>query len=188
MLELCKCIDWNDERRTEGRCCSAFWYELGCSMILLKVLTPDDWGLWRQLRLAALQEASEAFGSTLADWRGDGDREERWRHRLAAVSFNVIASVNEDLAGMVSGDCNNHGAELISLWVAPFARGQGVGDRLVEAVVQWACHQYVTRLCLSVRDHNAPAIRLYRRQGFRSVGPSPESDPGSPETLFVRYL
>ena len=61
-------------------------------MIELRVLTPDDWRTWRRLRLAALAEAPYAFGSRLADWQGDGDREERWRARLGIPgSFNVVA-------------------------------------------------------------------------------------------------
>ncbi len=161
---------------------------MGCRMVHLKVLTPNDWRLWRRVRLAALQEAPTAFGSVLADWQGDGDREERWRHRLTTVSFNVIADADGDPAGMVSGGWIDQDVELMSLWVAPFARGQGVGDRLVETVVQWARNQHAPRVILSVKDHNAFAIRLYRRQGFREVGPSPQSEPGSPEILFVRSL
>ena len=61
-------------------------------MIELRVLTPDDWRIWRRIRLAALAEAPYAFGSRLADWQGDGDREERWRARLGIPgSFNVVA-------------------------------------------------------------------------------------------------
>ena len=68
-------------------------------MIELQVLTPDDWRVWRQLRLAALAEAPHAFGSRLADWQGEGDREERWRARLGIPgSFNVVAVLDGEPA------------------------------------------------------------------------------------------
>jgi hypothetical protein len=73
-------------------------------VIKLCVLSPDDWPLWRRLRLAALAEAPYAFGSRLADWQGDGDRAERWRDRLALPgSYNVVALLDEQPAGMASG-------------------------------------------------------------------------------------
>jgi len=53
------------------------------------VLDPDDWQLWRELRLAALAEAPDAFGSTLAEWSGAGDTEQRWRTRLHGVALNL---------------------------------------------------------------------------------------------------
>ena len=52
-------------------------------MLELRTLTADDWPLWRELRLAALAEAPDAFGSALADWQGPGDTEDRWRGRLS---------------------------------------------------------------------------------------------------------
>ncbi len=157
-------------------------------MIHLQILAPNDWQLWRKLRVAALTESPAAFGSVLADWQGAGDREQRWRERLTGVALNVIAYVDGKPAGMVSGDWNAPDVELISLWVAPFARGRGVGERLVEMVVEWARDQQAPRVVLSVRDHNAPAIRLYCRQGFEAIAASPESEPGAPETLFTRLI
>ncbi len=157
-------------------------------MIHLRVLTPNEWQLWRELRLAALEESPTAFGSILADWQGAGDREERWRQRLTDVAFNSAAYVDGKPAGMVSGGWCDHDVELLSLWVAPFARGRGVGDQLVESVMAWAREQQAPRVILSVRDHNASAIHLYSRHGFEAIGPSPESEPGSPETLFMRRI
>ena len=93
----------------------------------LRRLTPDDWRLWRELRMEALREAPSAFGSTLADWQGAGDREERWRERLMTVSFNVAALKDGRPVGMVSGVQGELDVELISLWVAPYARGRGWG-------------------------------------------------------------
>lgn len=143
------------------------------------VLSPDDWRVWRDCRLAALAEAPDAFGSTLGQWSGDGDTEQRWRGRLATVAFNVVLSVEGRKVGMVSATVPGpEGAvELISLWVAPSARGQGVGDAAVAAVVAWAQAEHgEVSVVLSVKADNRPATHLYERHGFTDAGPSPH-DP-----------
>ncbi|MEV1330567.1 GNAT family N-acetyltransferase [Micromonospora costi] len=138
-------------------------------MIEIRVLTPDDWTSWRDLRLAALTDAPYAFGSRLADWQGDGDREERWRSRLAIPgSHNLLADLDGRPVGMVSGVPTPTAgtAELISMFLRPDARGRGVGDALVEAVAQWARRSGADRLRLAVVPGNKAAVRLYERQGF----------------------
>ncbi|MHB8177165.1 MAG: GNAT family N-acetyltransferase [Vulcanimicrobiaceae bacterium] len=49
----------------------------------------------------------------------------------------MVAELGGVPAGMVSATSPDRlgTAELISMWVAPFARGRGVGDRLVDAVI-----------------------------------------------------
>ncbi|WP_155368463.1 GNAT family N-acetyltransferase [Catellatospora vulcania] len=138
-------------------------------MIELRVLTADDWPVWRELRLAALAEAPDAFGARLADWQGDGDRAERWRGRLEIPgSHNLVATIGGRPAGMASGVPTGEPGvvELISMWVHPDARGQGVGDRLLAAVEQWARQVGAHVLKLAVADGNASAAALYRRNGF----------------------
>jgi len=72
-------------------------------VIRTRQVVADDWRAWRGLRLSALGESPEAFSSTLAEWQGDGDSEQRWRTRLASVAFNVIADRDRTAVGMVSG-------------------------------------------------------------------------------------
>lgn len=143
-------------------------------MIELRVLAPDDWPAWRELRLAALAEAPYAFGSRLADWQGDHDREQRWRDRLGIPgSYNVIAVLDGQPAGMASGvpaEDSGGAAELISMWVSPTARGRGVADRLVQAVEDWARQAGAGVLKLAVTEGNDSAIALYRRCGFADTG------------------
>ena len=143
-------------------------------MIALRRLTGDDWPLWRELRLAALADAPYAFGSTLADWQGDGDREDRWRARLDIEdSHNVVATVDGDPVGMASGvpTTGQEGVvELISMWVSPAGRGRGVGDALVVEVERWARSRGATRLRLDVSDGNQVAAALYERNGFVFTG------------------
>lgn len=141
-------------------------------MLELRVVTADDWALWRALRLAALAEAPEAFGSTLAEWSGEGDREQRWRARLSIPgAHELVVHLDGAPVGMVSGvpTADAGVVEMISMWVSPAGRGRGVGDRLVEAVVQWARERGATTLRLAVMRDNAPAIALYERHGFAAV-------------------
>jgi ribosomal protein S18 acetylase RimI-like enzyme len=142
-------------------------------VIEIRVLTPEDWTVWRELRLAALADAPHAFGSQLSDWQGEGDREERWRSRLSIPgSHNVVAVRSGEPVGMVSGvpGTRDGTIELISVWVKPGARGRGVGDHLIRAVERWALQTGAEVLQLAVMPGNDQAIRLYRRNGFEDAG------------------
>lgn len=137
------------------------------------MLTEDDWALWRQLRLRALAEAPYAFGSRLAEWQGDGDREERWRGRLGIPgSHNLVASLHAQPVGMASGvPADDPGTvELISMYVAPEGRGRGVGDVLLQRVEQWARQVGAAELRLAVVPGNSHAWSLYERNGFHDTG------------------
>lgn len=151
-------------------------------MLVVRTLGADDWRDWRALRLAALAEAPDAFGSRPADWRGDGDREERWRARLTGRWHNVVAELAGRPAGMASGFLPDSGPpELLSMWVAPFARGRGVGDALVASVVAWAQKQGRGALVLHVREASPAAIALYARHGFVDRGPVDDEPAEPPE-------
>jgi ribosomal protein S18 acetylase RimI-like enzyme len=137
-----------------------------CGVIEIRTLTPAGWQVWRELRLAALAEAPAAFTSRLADWR-DAE-EERWRGRLAIPgSVNFVALLDGTLAGMASGLPGRDGTpQLSTMWISPAGRGKGVGDRLVQAVTQWAGQQGAAVLRLTVAGDNGQAAALYRRNGF----------------------
>lgn len=142
-------------------------------MIEVRRIGEDDWRAWRELRLAALATDPDAFGSTLAEWTGPNDLETRWRGRLAGSPFSALLHLEGRPAGMVGAFGAGAAIELVSLWVAPRARGRGVGEAAIAAVVGFAEDKDVV---LSVRTANAPAIRLYGRCGFVDEGPSPD-DP-----------
>ena len=143
-------------------------WSLKFGMLILQTLDAEDWRAWRHLRLQALEEAPYAFSATLADWQGPGDLEQRWRARLRNVAFNVIAFLDNKPAGMVSAtqpDAENQ-VGLLSMWVAPWARGCGVGNALVASVVKWAEETKSNRVIIRVYEDNGQAIALYARNGF----------------------
>ncbi len=147
-------------------------------MVELRRIGPDDWLLWREIRLAALGEAPYAFSSTLSEWRGKGDTEARWRSRLEAVPFNLIAVQAGSGVGQVSGTAVDarREVELISLWAAPEVRGRGIGAALIGGVVTWASEHRAKAVVLSVKRGNAAAIAAYERAGFEDVGPAEAPD------------
>jgi GNAT superfamily N-acetyltransferase len=156
--------------------------------VTLHVLSVDEWPLFREVRLQALSEAPYAFSSTLEDWLGEGDTQQRWRQRLTEVPFNAIARLEGTPAGMASAtEPNAEGVtELISMWVAPLVRGKGVADLLVEAVICWARERRVDKIGLEVMEDNNRALVFYQRHGFVDQG-SAETPAGTrPKRRMLR--
>ena len=144
----------------------------------IATLGPEDWELFREIRLRALREAPYAFGSHYDDWVDAP--ESRWRDRVANVPLNLVARRGDELLGMASGVLDGEdSAGLISMWVDPAARGSGVGAALVGAVVEWAAAAGRPTY-LMVRSDNPRAIAAYLRAGFVDLGIPPDHDPDEP--------
>ena len=134
----------------------------------------------RAIRLRALAESPDAFGSTYDE--AAALPPESWAAQLQSI-VTYVALVDGEDVGLVRGapdEARSDAAWLISMWVAPEVRGQGVGEALVGAVVEWARAGGARRLLLDVGDHNRPAIALYARMGFEPNGrtgslPAPRS-------------
>ncbi|MFE4513372.1 GNAT family N-acetyltransferase [Kitasatospora sp. NPDC056783] len=143
--------------------------------LTLRTLTAADWPLWRDLRLAALSEAPDAFKTGLADWNHGG--EDRWRARLLRPDAHHVAAFlggsPVGLVGCLPGSPDGV-RELRSLWVTPQVRGRGVADRLIEEVERWGRAVGGTTLRLAVLPGNEAALALYRRHGF-----VPLAEPGA---------
>ena len=82
------------------------------------------------------------------------------------VAMNVKTVVGDVILLLRSGA--DYG-RLYSLVVAPTARGQGLGDRLIAAAERAAKAEGRSRLRLEVRRDNAAAQALYAKRGYRQV-------------------
>jgi GNAT superfamily N-acetyltransferase len=60
-------------------------------------------------------------------------------------------------------------ANVQNIGVTPFHRGRGVGAALIVAAMGGLQHVGVTRVALEVTAVNEPAVRLYRKLGFRAT-------------------
>ncbi|MEE1619373.1 GNAT family N-acetyltransferase [Brachybacterium sp. J153] len=150
-------------------------------MILVRSLEPAQWAIWRQLRLRALKDSPEAFGSSLAATleREAREGEAFWRGYFSETGPVLIAELDGVPAGMARLVVEDpaDSAHLYSLWVAPEARGRGAGEQLLRTAADWLAARHPgTALRLDVVATNRPARRLYERLGFTVLGPNPEDD------------
>lgn len=152
-------------------------------------LAPIEIERLRTLRLSALQDAPDSFGTTFEEavkWPI-----ETWVQQLTHLATFVAVLSDADV-GLVRGapsSVTKGGARLISLWVAPEARGKGIARLLIDAVIDWARTEGFTELRMGVSDGNEPAIALYDRLGFERTGevsrlPPPREHLGKHERVL----
>jgi GNAT superfamily N-acetyltransferase len=160
----------------------------GDRVIEVRAVTPAQWRILRDLRLAALKEAPYAFASTFEREAAWG--ESRWREGASSAAW-FTAWRDGRAVGLAAGrrrdDHPPDERHVISMWVEPAARGTGVAEALIHAVAGWAARQGACGLTLWVADSNPRAAAFYRRLGFAPTGarqPLP-SNPDVGEAEFA---
>ena len=152
---------------------------------VIRRLTPPEWSSYRDLRLRALAESPDAFGSTLELEGARADAE--WERRLMAGANSpsdlpLVAWLGDEMIGLAWGWLRATEPEVASLsqvWVAPEHRGRGVARMLLDAVVAWAREAGARYLVLDVTCGDTAARRLYVRAGFDPWGDPEPLRPGS---------
>lgn len=141
----------------------------------IELLDPSRAKAFRQLMLEAYSLHPEAFVSNLSNreklplswWEGQLDDE---------LSTVFGAFVDAQLVGIVGlafepWEDAQHKATLFGLYVPQAFRGQGLGERLVQAVVSLAEQEPVIKVIdLTVSASSTAALALYRRCGFEQSG------------------
>lgn len=160
-------------------------------------LSADDWAAYREIRLRALAESPTAFGFTLA--REQAFTEADWRRRARRASVAYLGEVSghrqDPAVGVVGWAWDEPPsparkppvADLVAMWVAPAARGRGVGRALIADVVAQVVAERKATLELGVVEANADAVALYRRAGFIETGREIGRHTGTP-LLLMRYV
>lgn len=157
----------------------------GISVLFIRPITSDDWSEYRKVRLSALKDAPDAFGST---WEQEAILpDEEWSARTIASASGqsgrgFFAVHGDEVCGLVwcllSG-VDPQIAHIYALWTAPIARGQGAGRALLEQCIAWARSRGAHTISLSVTEGESPAMQLYTSQGFYPVGETEFLRPGS---------
>jgi ribosomal protein S18 acetylase RimI-like enzyme len=141
------------------------------SQAQIRRLMPADARLYREIRLEALQQVPEAFGSTFEQ---EGAQSLGQFEEVLTKADVFGAFRNRDLLGMAgyrtqAGAKRAHKGYLWGMYVRADARGTGIAKPLVEAVLAHA-RQHVELVQLTVVAENETAQRLYRSCGFVAYG------------------
>lgn len=135
-----------------------------------------QWRAYRDLRLRAIQDSPQAFLDTEQETRAFP--ESKWKQRLADAaagkSWQLFAKLQGKLVGMIGAyrseeDIRNDAATAVGLWVAPEARGEGVGRKLMETLVDTLKQRSIKTAHLSVNVEQTAAVALYNKLGFQIV-------------------
>ncbi|HSM96169.1 MAG TPA: GNAT family N-acetyltransferase [Rhizomicrobium sp.] len=131
----------------------------------------------RELRLESLRLHPACFGADLEIEEAMSVEDMAARMR---TGYTFGGFVDDVLSGLVvfvkpKNRKTGHTGELGAMYVRPNARGTGLGDALVEAVIDQAVATGAEQIKLTVNAENPHAIRLYERHGFRTIGRYPNS-------------
>jgi GNAT superfamily N-acetyltransferase len=159
------------------------------STLTLRLCGLPDWRDLRAIRLEALVDTPDAYGSTYEEsvlWS-----DAQWKH-AATTRLYYLADRDGVVVGMVSGGFNDAypGTRwLYGMYVTPSERGSGTAARLVRAIDDWARSHGVAEVYLHVTTSVPRARAFYEKVGFRPTGESfrMERDPSlSLETMVQR--
>jgi GNAT superfamily N-acetyltransferase len=128
-------------------------------------LDSDSWQRFRGIRLYALADEPDAFGSSSA--RESEFDESDWRRLLELGPWWIAVVDGADIGIVAGGTHRDYGVPWVySMWVDQRWRGGGVATSLLDTVVGWATQQGAARLGLDVADGVPRARRFYERYGF----------------------
>jgi RimJ/RimL family protein N-acetyltransferase len=151
---------------------------------LIRRLSTDDAGVYRELRLDGLRNAPTAFGSSYEAESKNTLEEFAERLNRSYVAGAWLTGSLVGTAGFyrLDGLKTAHRGNIWGVYVRPDVRGHGVARALITDVLAFARTQ-VQQVHLSVVTENESARRLYEALGFTFYGTEPRS-------LFVdgRYL
>lgn len=144
----------------------------------VRVLTVQDAAAYQVVRLRGLREHPEAFASSYEEEAVTAlEQSVKRLTNPDAVTFGTF--VGESLLGVVTLLRNTriktrHRAAVVAMYVAPEARGRGIGKRLIQAAIDEARqHDQIIDLTLSYTVGNESARALYLSMGFKPYALEP---------------
>lgn len=150
-------------------------------MITVRRAELNDVERFQEIRLKALRESPDAFGSTYAATLKRDDAS--WRLQLESTTTGDLRNMQFAFDGdacigiaALYREGNALSGDIIQMWVDPTYRGSQAAATLVRSLLEWAKTAGFHAVNLNVTDTNRRAIQFYRNCGFELTGEVVEID------------
>ena len=130
------------------------------------------WKESRDIRLKALRSDAIAFGKSFSEEKNYPPN--IWKNYLRK-KHAIYIFVDDMPVGMLAmkpytGVRTRHIATLVGMYISKEHRGKGLGDILLKEMIRRIKKKGYKKIELDVNTRQLPAIRLYKKNGFRKVG------------------
>lgn len=140
--------------------------------IIIRKASVKDWKKFKEIRLDALRNNPEAFGSAYEEEVNRTDN--RWKNSLRNKNKVVFLALDKEIPvglskiAYESAIKMNHLAHIYSVYVKPEYRGRKISNRLIKSVLADAKNKkIIKKVKLNVVTKQLPAINLYKKFGFK---------------------
>jgi phosphinothricin acetyltransferase len=135
--------------------------------ITIAPMDQQDWPSVLQIYEEVIATGDATFEDQAPNWNS------RNESHLSTCRF--VAIKDDQIVGWaalspVSERCIYAGVAEVSVYVGAGSRGQGIGSKLLEALVQESTNQGIWTLQAGIFPENIASIQLHQNKGFRKVG------------------
>ena len=155
---------------------------------MISALEANEWALFRELRLSALEDSPDAFSPTYAETAVHDEAYWRDAARRFAENERAALLIARPRRGLVSAvaDADDLG-HIGAMWVDPAARDRKLGSALLDAGLEFLERVGCEAVELSVTETNVRAIGLYESRGFELTGAhEPLRESSELRNLYMR--
>ncbi|NQV50864.1 MAG: GNAT family N-acetyltransferase [Candidatus Marinimicrobia bacterium] len=144
-------------------------------MLSVRRIRSGEADLFKKLRLQALKESPDAFGSSYEEteqrsaesWVNQVESSAQGSDRATVIAFQD--DLPAGLAALYRMDNTPHMGELLQVWVSPEVRGQGVAGALIDNLFDWASRNNFKTIVAGIISGNEQAVHFYEKHGFSAA-------------------
>lgn len=146
--------------------------------IKIEIAQPSDWEAYKEIRLEALKNSPEAFGSLPERFEKESKKSKlAWQDPLLdQMKFMVLVKKGENPQGiaLATKKRNKKGNEwwiISEVYLTPKLRGTGIARKILEKIINEIKNRGGKKVTLNVNkaETQRSAFELYKKLGFRPI-------------------